>query len=332
MSVADATCDSFANDAVAFAHEFPEMPPLPTLLAEMSAPVPFEVHTKAMHVSKSMANATLVWLLQRELIVQAHLYMVLVASPDIKRQAYEREEARQKHRRESSDGSANGGDPTDGDDEDGSARFGRPIQRSDTGLSSIHESESLSRVSEHSNITITSNSSTQRTGSSDGPSMNTVPRSPLPSSFPQSYPYMSAAAATAAAHPKKSHLGTFDRPARHSKDKKSRCIFLSALTAPSIIATPAETTAEEELWIAEIELHLEAASGGSAITRTFRRSVNPELYFLLSLMLTVSIFSMLPWLDGTHHLDEILYRADIKRVTARALLQHLDGFIMSYIS
>jgi len=42
--------------------------------------------------------------------------------------------------------------------------------------------------------------------------------------------------------------------------------------------------------------------------------------------------SMLPYLDGTHHLDEILYRASITRKAVRAVLADFDGFLISFIS
>lgn len=48
--------------------------------------------------------------------------------------------------------------------------------------------------------------------------------------------------------------------------------------------------------------------------------------------LLLRFHSMLPFLDGTHHLDEILYRAGLSRKAVRGVLADFDSFLVSFVN
>lgn len=227
--------------------------------------------------------------------------MNLLATPEIKRAAYEKEEAKQQ-RKASSDVSMQ---------EDEEVDIGGEEETKDSLASTTSEGRTRGRSTNESNFTISSSSSRGEEGGSenDGELDEAIPlRSPLPRSFPNSYPYISAASAAFASKPTTSRLhnvkGTAGTAARE------RRAYLASLNAPSIISNPSEPTAEEELWIKEIISQVESEKG-SLSTLSFQR--------------------MLPYLDGSHHLDEILYRAGLSRKAVRTTLADYDGFIVSFI-
>jgi hypothetical protein len=41
---------------------------------------------------------------------------------------------------------------------------------------------------------------------------------------------------------------------------------------------------------------------------------------------------MLPYLDGTHHLDEILYRAGLTRKAVRAVLKDFEDYLVTFVT
>lgn len=192
--------------------------------------------------------------------------MNLVVTPEIKRNAYERDEAR--HRRKgSSDGSADGAGNVDEDKEVLEDRP-KPASMSDYGAQRAD-----SRRANHSSITLSSGSMTSTrlgTGSSESGGHSSDFRSPLPRSFPYNYPYISAISASSV-HPRHT---TFHGGHRHDRNRqeasKDRQAFLSALSAPSIIANPSEMSREEESWIAEIIEQVQSEKG-AASTTSFRR-------------------------------------------------------------
>lgn len=252
------------------------------------------------HRLRSAYLDALTWLLQNELLIQLKVHMNLLATPEIKRAAYEKEEAKQQ-RKASSDVSIQ-------EDEE-AVMAGQGAK--DSLASTTSEGGIRGRSVNDSNFTISSASSRGEEGGSenDGELDHTDSvRSPLPRSFPNSYPYISAASAAFASKPTASRLhnvkGTAGTAARE------RRAYLASLNAPSIIANPSEPTAEEELWIKEIICQVEGEKG-SLSTLSFQR--------------------MLPYLDGSHHLDEILYRAGLSRKAVRTTLADYDGFVVSFI-
>lgn len=271
------------------------------MLAILSTPQPFETLLTPGHRLRSVYLDALTWLLQSELLVQLKVHMNLLATPDIKRAAYEKEEAKQQ-RKASSDVSLQEDEDVDLVEED----------TKDSMASSNGAMEATkSRFNNNSNFTISSASTRGEEGGSEDEGDNdhtSATRSPLPRSFPSSYPYMSAASAAFASKPTSSRLhnskGGSARPA------KERRAYLASLNAPSVIANPSEPTTEEELWIKEMISQVESEKG-SASTPAFQR--------------------MLPYLDGSHHLDEILYRAGLSRKAVRTTLADYDGFIVSFI-
>jgi hypothetical protein len=50
-----------------------------------------------------------------------------------------------------------------------------------------------------------------------------------------------------------------------------------------------------------------------------------------SLAIADALHRMLPYVDGSHHLDEILYRAALSRKAIRTALADYDGFLVSFI-
>jgi hypothetical protein len=202
-------------------------------------------------------------------VTQVKLYLNLIVTPELKRLAYEKEEARHR-RRGSSDASAT----TEEEDEEKGTERNASIG---TGDSKTKKDARDSGDPNGSNITASSNSASlpssnsnfDDTGSSDGAAHSADVRSPLPRSFPHNYPYISAVSSSSAARPQKSELRT-----RHRKTSINRRAFLSALGAPSILENPSELSSEEELWLAEM-LDAVAAEAGSASLPTFKRSVLP---------------------------------------------------------
>ena len=168
-----------------------------------------------------------------------------MASPEIKRTAYEKEEVRQILKNSSDDGhnrrSRRAGKSGFTEEEDGTAK-------NDSGITLASGSAP---------------STSTGTISSDGIQSSDV-RSPLPSSFPQNYPYMSAASANAI-RPKKLAQSSNQRSRVESEERHA---FLAALSAPSIIANPSELLNEEELWISEIVEQVQAVKGVKS-TATF---------------------------------------------------------------
>lgn len=227
--------------------------------------------------------------------------MNLIATPNIKRAAYEKEEAKQKRKA--------GSDVSLQDDED--ADVGEDDDVRDSLASTTTEDAGKGQATNDSNFTIASRSSRGDTGgsSNEGEADHaSATRSPLPRSFPNSYPYISAASAAFASKPTSNRLhGAKSGAAMAAKERR---IYLASLAAPSIISNPSEPTAEEELWIKEIINQVEAEKG-SASTPAFQR--------------------MLPYIDGSHHLDEILYRAGLSRKAVRNTLADYDGFVVSFI-
>jgi hypothetical protein len=41
---------------------------------------------------------------------------------------------------------------------------------------------------------------------------------------------------------------------------------------------------------------------------------------------------MLPYLDGTHHLDEILYKANLARKLVKNVLADFDQYIVTFVT
>lgn len=301
-----------------FAWQFPDLPSLPALLASLSPPIPFDTLIPsgpgASHLRGIYLDA-LIWLLRHDLVYQMRLFATLIANPEIKRAAYEREEARQK--REKGKGSNfseksisserdkrkiqrqdSRVDPDEGDGEEGgSSGFSARTTSSNATIagSMPHTAPSGAKLSSTpASITSTSHegkaaslTTSDTSGGSSGLHGLADNRSPLPSSYPSSYPYMSAVSAMAAARPSASGLhrhqpsssvnqadSASTGSSMRSGPSKSRKVFLSALNAPSIISNPGEPTAEEELWIQEIQRTvtererersepLESASGGA---------------------------------------------------------------------
>ena len=309
-----------------FSLAFPDLPPLPSLLATLSSPQPFESLIPSGGRRRSHYLEAVTWLLQKGLVTQLRVYMTLVATPEIKRAAYEKAEERQRRRRTSrqSDFSQEGDDYDEDDDysegreeegrssgvtperrrsdsmqrRDGSSGRRKPRRRSTKGTvrgdGTIDREEGGSSgigsaKQGLSSITISSASASDSRGErsrSDAPSSSSferdeagLTRSPLPASFPNNYPYMSAASAAAAARPRTSglHRNIADEKSPRSAARSARCdggifegvqrdgtpdeseatsrarkVFLAALNAPSIIANPAEPSSEEDLWIREI--------------------------------------------------------------------------------
>lgn len=242
-----------------FGAVFPDLPPLSRLLAALSTPQPFETLLAPGTRLRTVYLDALTWLLQHGLLIQLKVHMNLIATPEIKRSAYEKEEAKQK-RRASSDMSA----PDDEDGEGGDINGRGTSTDGDAGISAKDKGESTN----DSNFTISSSSSRRGDGLSsnegDGDHASSDTRSPLPRSFPNSYPYISAASAAFAAKPTRSRLhGSKGNAATSTKERRA---YLASLNAPSLIANPSEPTAEEELWINEIIYQVEAEKGhGSTI-------------------------------------------------------------------
>lgn len=229
--------------------------------------------------------------------------MILIATPDIKRAAYEKEEAKQK-RKAGSDVSLQE------DDEDNEAVEGQDVKDS-MASTATGDDAGKGRSTNDSNFTISSSSSRGEDGGSSNEGEidhASATRSPLPRSFPNSYPYISAASATFASKPTSSRLHNARNGAAVAA--RERRAYLASLNAPSIISNPSEPTAEEELWIKEIISQVEAEKGASS-TQAFQR--------------------MLPYIDGSHHLDEILYRASLSRKAIRTTLADYEGYIVSFI-
>jgi len=83
-------CDmtELAEKSREFALDFPTLPHLVTLSASISSPNPFT----SVIPSKSLRNMyfnALIWLLKEDLVVQMHIYIRLVASPEVKARARE---------------------------------------------------------------------------------------------------------------------------------------------------------------------------------------------------------------------------------------------------
>lgn len=275
------------------------------MLATLSTPQPFETLLTPGHRLRAVYLDALTWLLQNELLIQLKVHMNLIATPEIKRAAYEKEEAKQK-RKAGSDVSL----PEDDGDTENEAEEDEDVKATTTSTAT-GDSTGKGRSTNDSNFTISSSSS--RGG--DGASSNdgeldhaSATRSPLPRSFPNNYPYISAASATFAAKPTSSRLHNARKGAALAA--RERRAYLASLNAPSIISNPSEPTAEEELWIKEIISQVEAEKGISS-TPAFQK--------------------MLPYIDGSHHLDEILYRASLSRKAIRTTLADYDGFIVSFI-
>lgn len=256
--------------------DFPELPSLPVLLATLSSPQPFETIVPPGSKYRSVYMEALTWLLQQDLVTQLRVYMNLVATPEIKRLAYEKEEARQKRRRSMSTSEHSAGEEDD--------RSQKSTTRG-TSRSPASRGGGESGISNQSNISITSHNTSQDSSNEDDASSShltyTNTRSPLPRSFPQNYPYISAASASTANRPKSAnlhnrglrydHQSDHRRSSSHRMSSGARRTFLSALNAPSIIANPSEPSSEEELWIAEMVEQVKEAKGSDANVAVFNR-------------------------------------------------------------
>lgn len=271
-------------------------------MATLSTPQPFETLLTPGHRLRSVYLDALTWLLQNELLIQLKVHMNLLATPDIKRAAYEKEEAKQQ-RKASSDVSGH-------DEDDGDFVEGAEVKEG-TASTATGDNRGKSSSVNDSNFTISSASSRgEEGGSSNEGELEhaSATRSPLPRSFPNSYPYISAASAAFASKPTSSRLHNAKKGSKMAA--RERRAYLASLNAPSIIANPSEPTAEEELWIKEIVSQVESDKG-TISTAAFQR--------------------MLPYLDGSHHLDEILYRAGLSRKAVRSTLADYDGYVVSFI-
>ena len=335
-----------------FASQFPDLPPLPVILSKLSSPSPFEALIPALGIRGTGAGGTashlrglyleaLTWLLRHDLVYQMRLYATLIATPEIKRAAYEREGSRQKRSIGSGSGPGGGGARSsssekasrDGESESENGRQRERQRRErDGGSSGFSERTTSSRttvagsmpnppaltgvdVGQHGTpesvaaaaaagiLSSTPASTSSSTNNSAGENVSSSSfsgsrarvgggavdsRSPLPSSYPSSYPYISAVSASAAARPTPSGLHrhppahaqpgagpgdstattssrskeeamTIARMGGDNSSSKARKIFLSALNAPSIISHPGEPSAEEELWIQEIRLQFSSS-------------------------------------------------------------------------
>lgn len=301
-----------------FSASFPELPPLPALLATLSNPQPFDSLLPMSSQPRSIYFDALTWLLQRELVVHMKVYMNLIASPEVKQAAHNKEVQRAQGRssqakRQSADaGSAPNEEDEDGDRDSetaapsGKARsakqvIGRSKNVTREGLGQQDQQSrrmldggSLPDASD-SNFTISSASGSvsATTSTSRGSLANDLDdpddissagrgtydadlRSPLPRSFPQKYPYISAMSASSARPERSATHGKATAKSTDIHDRQQRGqgshrgAYLGALTAPSIIANPSELTSEEELWIAEILTRVEAEKGLQSLS-TFKR-------------------------------------------------------------
>jgi len=142
-----------------FAVAFPELPPLPALLATLSSPQPFETLVPPGSHFRPIYLDALTWLLQHGLIDQLRVYMNVVATPEIKRTAYEHEQASRIRPRNRIATDKDGAD-ADEDDRNKNAESG------------------VSDGIDDSNITISSGQTDSGSGG------NSRPRSPASRSFP----------------------------------------------------------------------------------------------------------------------------------------------------
>lgn len=239
------------------------MPQLPSLLASLSTPQPFEVIVPSGSRRRAVYLEALTWLLRQDLVVQIRVCINLLATADIKKAAYEREQARHKFASPSNASVNNMSNEHNSISGDDSLR--KCAKGVDTlGLSEEDDEENPNQ----SSVTISSGSAPSTVtgaGSSDGFAHSSETRSPLPASFPQNYPYISALSASSM-KPRTSAL----HGGHGINDDQARKSFLAALSAPSIIANPSELSSEEELWISEIIEHVQANKGSDSIPTFYR--------------------------------------------------------------
>lgn len=199
---------------------------------------------------------------------------------------------------------------------------GRPIQRSDTSLTGVSEVESDLSHDNSSRFAESSDASGIQMANSAGPrSSNATIRSPLSPMMSSATPYLvKLAQASPASGTPFHHRDLSNTHARPSTP------FLTATVVPY----PGDPTAEEELWISELVKSVEAAHGAGSTQAFLRYASDSKQQDTSDLILIAR--SILPWLDGTHHIDEILYRTNLHRSSLRRVLADYAGYVITFVS
>ena len=296
------------------------MPPLPVVLAEFSSPQALETHIANFKVTKAIGLNAVTWLLQEGLAMQCHEYLSLIMPSSVKEAAQvaaQSKTAAASHSKNPSTARASSND-VDVNLEEG----GRPIQRSDTGLTGVSEVESDLSHDNSSRFAESSDASGIQMANSAGPrSSNTAIRSPLSPTMSSATPYLVNLAQASPASGRPFHHR--DLSNTHARPSTS---FLTATVVPY----PGDPTAEEELWISELVKSVEAAHGAGSTQAFLRYASDSKQQDASGLILITR--SILPWLDGTHHIDEILYRTNLHRSSLRRVLADYAGYVITFVS